>query len=332
MTTQVQTQTRAPITVASLISQASFKEQLKAVLPQSLTPERMVRIAVTELRMNPKLAECDPMSFAGALLRCAQMGLEPSSERQHVHLIPFRNNQANRVECQVIVGYRGYLSLAAESNIYIESGVVYENDFFEFQLGIETKCKFIPCMDGDRGVVKGAYAMARVCLPDGTIVFVPEFIPVSDINKIMASSKGATRSDSPWKTNYEPMCRKSAIRRLFKYLPMSPKIEAAVTIDELADRDAQNNTRIVSDIVDSGVEEKPMTGADNLMSRIAPKDKEPVVEPEMSLAEQLTVLIAERNVAMEVTQGWLNDAKVKTLGEMSEAELMKCITIVHEKY
>lgn len=240
---------KAP-TIMSLLNSPTFKKQLEAVLPATLTPERLVRIALSEMRMNPKLSECDPMSFAGAIMRCAQIGLEPSSERQLVYLIPFRNSKANRMECNVIVGYRGFLALASKANVYIESDVVYENDDFEFQKGLDTKLSFKPCHNGNRGAIIGAYAMARVVLPDSTIIFVPEFMPKSDIDKIMTSSKSSGYGDSPWKTNYDSMARKTVIRRLFKYIPMSAEIDSAIATDELADRDDQDNAAlIVNEIV-----------------------------------------------------------------------------------
>lgn len=59
-----------------------------------------------------------------------------------------------------------------------------------------------------------------------------------------------------------------------------------------------------------------------------------IIEPEVqvSYAEQLTMLIGEKNVPIEVMQKWLAKAGVNKLSDMSEAELMKCIAYVHEKY
>jgi len=251
--------------IVSLLSGEGFKKQLLNVLPKTLTPDRLVRIAMTEIRMNPSLANCDPMAFAGAIMRCAQLGLEPSSERQHVHLLPFRNNRMNRTECQVIVGYRGFLSLASKSNVYIESDVVYENDEFEFNKGLETKLSFCPALTGERGEIIGAYAMARICLPNGNTIHVPEFMPKSEIDKVMASSKSASSSSSPWRSHYDAMARKTVIRRLFKYTPINEEMDAAITVDEMADRDAQDNAKLVSEVEfvntvdDQPTEETPET-------------------------------------------------------------------------
>lgn len=264
-------------TIAGFLDSPAFKKQLMAVLPKTLTPDRLVRIAMTEIRMNPKLAECDPLAFAGAIMRCAQIGLEPSSEKQHVHLIPFRNNKEQRMECQVIIGYRGLLALAVKSNTYIESDVVYANDLFEFEKGMNPKCKFVPSTSGSRGEVMGAYAMARVCLPDSTIIFVHEFMPKSDIDKIMVTAKGYNYPDSPWKKHYDSMARKTAIRRLFKYIPTSDEIDAALNADDLADRDAQDNASLLSDDINIVNEvkapEEPTSKADSLASMLeTPKE------------------------------------------------------------
>jgi len=56
-----------------------------------------------------------------------------------------------------------------------------------------------------------------------------------EIEKIRKTSKAAKSSFSPWNTHYEEMARKTAIRRIAKYLPLSPELATAVSIDERAD-------------------------------------------------------------------------------------------------
>ena len=54
-----------------------MKTEIARCLPKHLTPDRMARIAMTELRKTPKLQECDPMSFIAAIMQASQLGLEP---------------------------------------------------------------------------------------------------------------------------------------------------------------------------------------------------------------------------------------------------------------
>jgi recombination protein RecT len=60
--------------------------ELGNALPTFMTPERFVRIAVTAIRLNPKLAQCTQMSLLGALFQSAQLGLEPNVEGQCLYV------------------------------------------------------------------------------------------------------------------------------------------------------------------------------------------------------------------------------------------------------
>ena len=90
-------------TIPELI-QASLKELGKA-LPAHLNAERLGRIALTTLRLNPALAECTPESFLGALFQSAQLGLEPNIEGQ-AYLIPYTNSK--KVDAFQFMKYNGF--------------------------------------------------------------------------------------------------------------------------------------------------------------------------------------------------------------------------------
>ncbi len=58
----------------------AMEPEIKKALPQVITPERFSRMALSALNTTPKLAECSQMSFLGALMNAAQLGLEPNIE------------------------------------------------------------------------------------------------------------------------------------------------------------------------------------------------------------------------------------------------------------
>lgn len=62
---------------------------IKKALPNVMTPERFSRIVFTALTANPKLAECTPESFCGAMMQAAQLGLEPNTPLGQAYLIPY---------------------------------------------------------------------------------------------------------------------------------------------------------------------------------------------------------------------------------------------------
>src|SRR2546430_2149817 len=108
-----------------------IKRQQRAIetaLPRHLDGDRFTRIAVTTLRSTPGLAKCDAMSFLGALMVSAQLGLEPGGPLGQAYLIPFNN------QVQFILGYRGIIELARRSGQLssIEAHEVCEKDEFSY--------------------------------------------------------------------------------------------------------------------------------------------------------------------------------------------------------
>ena len=215
------------------------KDSLRKRLPQHMTADRFLRVTLNALRTTPKLLDCTLESLFGATVFCAQIGLEPNTPQGHIYLIPFKNNRKNRVEVQVIVGYQGLIALARRTGEIesIMAQAVYARDTFNFDYLRPEELTHKPFLNGDRGELIGAYAMAR--FKDGGQAF--DFMPRADIEKIRDGSQGYKRavqykSDSPWISHFDQMARKTAVRRLSKYLPMSIEMAGAVALDERGER------------------------------------------------------------------------------------------------
>src|SRR5262245_29100413 len=105
------------------------KGQIKLALPAHLTPERMIRIAMTSIQKNSDLLNCTPQSLIGCVIQSAQLGLEPDSVLGHAYLVPFKTT------CTFIIGYKGLQRLARQSGEIskIWSKVVYANDYFDYE-------------------------------------------------------------------------------------------------------------------------------------------------------------------------------------------------------
>lgn len=206
--------------------------EIEKALPSHMNPDRMARIALTTIRTNPKLLECSVPSLLGAVMQAAQLGLEPGLIG-HCYLVPFKNGKTGQTDVQFIIGYKGMIDLARRSgqieNIYAHA--VYSNDEFDYELGLEPKLKHKPHMDGDRGEFVGAYAVAH--FKDGGYQF--EFMPKSEIEKRRKRSKASTKG--PWVTDYEEMAKKTVIRHMWKYLPISVEVQQQAMQDEVIRKD-----------------------------------------------------------------------------------------------
>ena len=235
---------KKPATLAGLMSDPKIKAQMALALPKHMTADRLARIATTELRRVPKLAKCDQYSFLGAIMQCAQLGLEPGNALGHAYLIPFDNRSKGITEVQFIIGYRGMIDLARRSGqiLSLEARTVYESDEFHVSFGLDSKLEHKPAWDAaDRGEIRFVYAVAK--LKDGGVQF--EVMSRADIERVRAQSKAG--SSGPWVTHFEEMAKKTVIRRLFKYLPISIEMSKAVTLDEQGDSSLQQDNILTID-------------------------------------------------------------------------------------
>jgi len=213
--------------VAALIEQN--KGKLLAAMPRHMNTERLLRVMTTAVTSTPALMECYVPSLLGSVMQLAQMGLEPNTVLGHAYLIPFNNKKKNRTDVQVIIGYKGLIDLARRSGhiVSIAAHAVYSNDLFEFEYGLTEKLRHVPGM-GDRGAITHFYAVAM--LKDGGHAF--EVMSVDDVRKVRAGTQG--RSNSVWDDHFEQMGRKTALRRLMKYLPLSVEMAQAGALEEAA--------------------------------------------------------------------------------------------------
>ncbi|HGN0128316.1 TPA: recombination protein RecT [Proteus mirabilis] len=229
--TKVKEKTKDQLLV-ECINKPSMKAQLAAALPRHMTPDRMIRIVSTEIRKTPELANCDMQSFIGAVVQCSQLGLEPGNALGHAYLLPFGNgkSKSGQSNVQLIIGYRGMIDLARRSNqiISISARTVRQGDSFHFEYGLNENLTHVPGENEDSPITH-VYAVAR--LKDGGVQF--EVMTHNQIEKVRASSKAG--QNGPWVSHWEEMAKKTVIRRLFKYLPVSIEMQKAVILDEKAE-------------------------------------------------------------------------------------------------
>lgn len=228
MSTQLSTETRKDF--KSLVANPKFKEQLAAALPKHLTSDRFVRVLMTATIKTPKLLECTQASLFKSVYDCASMGLEPDGRR--AHLIPYENRRAGVVECQLIVDYKGLAELVMRSGLvsYLHADVVREGDTFDYSMGeLQGHVPHFLRRDKDKpsepGKVIAAYALAR--MKDGASK--TEVMSYADVEAIRTRSRAG--GSGPWQTDWNEMAKKTAFRRLSKWLPLSPEIRDAMEKD-----------------------------------------------------------------------------------------------------
>lgn len=208
----------------------AYEPQFRNALPAHMDAKRFVRILLTEMTRNPKLADCTADSVMRSALQSAQTGLEPDSVRGQAYLIPYGQ------ECTFVPGYRGLIELAYRSGRIqtFNAQTVYEGDTFELELGTSPRILHVPApapAGKDERRRLGAYSV--VLFKDGGHSF--EWMWEEDIQRTRNAYSKASRQDAPWKTNPDEMRKKTVVRRHAKYLPQCPELQFAGQVDESLD-------------------------------------------------------------------------------------------------
>ena len=222
-------------------------DELGNALPSFISPERFVRVAVTSIRLNPKLGQCTQASLLGALFQSAQLGLEPNIEGQ-AYLIPYWNSKTKKYECQFQIGYKGYIELFYRhcAALTVDMHTVYENDIFKYAYGTNPVLEHCPAFK-DRGEPIAYYAI--VTLKNGGSIFKvmnrEECIEHgkthskcyvtqkwSDVdNKYIAVETPYFEPNSPWAKDPNAMCKKTVLIQLAKLMPKSVELQKALAAD-----------------------------------------------------------------------------------------------------
>lgn len=206
----------------------SMEGEIKKALPSVLTPERFTRMVLSAISTNPKLGSCTPQSFLGAMMSAAQLGLEPNTPLGQAYILPYQNK--GTLEAQFQIGYKGLIDLAWRSGEIsdIQAHVVYENDTFNCEYGLEPKLVHKPA-DSERGNPVKVYAIFKT--KSGGFGF--EVMSMDDVRTHAAKySKAYSSAYSPWKTNFEEMAKKTVLKRVLKYAPLKSDFVRAVVQDE----------------------------------------------------------------------------------------------------
>jgi len=215
------------------------------------SPEEAKRVYSTLMHViqkNPALLECTMESIFDCLMNTATLRLYPGPMNECAY-VPLRNSKKECKEANFWMQYPGIIKLALNSGFVrkIKTAVVYEDEIFEYEEGVETHFRHVPSRKAveQRGQRIGVYALL-VTRYDEIVV---EFLNPDQVMRIKNGSPGAQKSDSPW-NNSNPytvnwMWRKTAVKQALKEIPKSAELALALELDNATERPDLAKSKVI---------------------------------------------------------------------------------------
>lgn len=187
---------------------------------------RFVTGAVEYIRRVPDLLKCDKTSLVMAFVQSAQFRFMPSSVGGEAYVIPYNG------EAKFQLGYQGIVTLLYRTKQIagITANIVFKNDIFEYQEGLDAKLLHKPTAFGDeKGEAIGVYTVAEMM--NGAKTF--KVMDKSAVMAIKDLSKAKNSEKSPW-NGRDPelwMWKKTCLIQHSKLLPKTADLQQALAKD-----------------------------------------------------------------------------------------------------
>jgi recombination protein RecT len=195
---------------------------------------RIIKITYSAITKNPELLECAKWgrgraSLIQAALDAAEAGLEPSGNLNRASIAPFREKSGDAFPlAKLMIGYEGLADLMRDGPIEdVWAEVVYEGDEFAEIKGASPDLKHVP-KHATEDVGKITYFYAIVFFRGGRVHF--EVMSRAQVDAVRAMSRSA--NGPAWMKSYPQMGRKTVLRRLAHYVPLSDRAARGITKDD----------------------------------------------------------------------------------------------------
>jgi recombination protein RecT len=244
----------------------SLMPTIPALLPPDISTEQFRAALFLELRRDDGLKDCTQESLRDCVIKAATYGLLPGRD---CHFVPFSNRRSGRQkEATYVPNYFGII-LALERSGKMRRAFahpVHEGDEWGFDMFADRPVHR-PAATLGKKPGKELFYYGAIMFKDGTCAF--EVLSLDDLQAIQ--KKAPAHDSGPWATDRVMMCRKSAIKRVAKYVKLTPQQRGLLEDDEARERDDIPEARHQQNLIDlfgdgAGSYEPPREASKNLSS------------------------------------------------------------------
>ncbi|AVI94079.1 Phage RecT family protein [Oenococcus oeni] len=239
----------------TILNAPNTKEKFAEVLGKNT--QGYINSVLNAVGNNKLLSNASASSILSGAMKAATLNLSIDPNLGYAYFVPYGH------EAQLQVGYQGLIQLAQRSGQIkiLNAAPIYEEQFKSLD------------------PVTGKLILNKKVIPDknkkpiGYVAYLKtvtgfehtEFMSYTDIEKFAKRfSKSFNSSTSPWKTDFNAMAKKTLIKQVLKYAPMSIDLQTAVSAD--------NDDIEVKDVTPSG-DKQTVDKISNLISDNNPDGK-----------------------------------------------------------
>ena len=217
------------------------------LLPGDITEEQFRAGLWLELTGRPGLHGCVLDSIRQCIVSAATDGMLPGRD---TYFLPFRVR--GQMRATKVDNYHGLQRALERSGKVVRSWAapVCEGDTWEFDRFMD-RPKHIEAMALGKKPGKELFYYGAILFKDGTCAFEP--ISLEDLAAIEACSP--SHETGPWKEWPQMMRRKSALKRVCKYVPVTPELARILEADDArlqTDMPPGRHLKNVTDLFDNG--------------------------------------------------------------------------------
>lgn len=230
------------------VTRTTFTQVEKAMQEAGFTPEKVkqeISFAIQIINRSPQLQKCSQTSLLQSVLNVSNIGLTLNPAAKESYLIPRWNGVTKQMEASLEPSYVGLVKLLTDAGS-VKSMLChlhYEGDVFQIDLANNVNpVRHNPELNkSKRGEIIGVYALAT--LMDGTrqveYMSREEVDEIRDRSETYKAYKEQKIKSCTWVSDYGEMTRKTVIKRIYKYLPRTERMEV---IDRAIEADNQDFT------------------------------------------------------------------------------------------
>ena len=238
------------------------KNSLIKIAPQGTDVDRIIRVAMFEAVKNERLVNCSPTSIYMALAKACELDLVAGGVLHRASLVPMWDKKSKGYNAELWIEYTGLMDLVKRSGevAHFKAEVVHDNDEFEHSFDLENGevLRHKKCHDNPGNLLL-AYA---VCF-------------FKDGQRQVEVMRRSPES-GPWAQHTEEMWRKTVIRRICKYLPLTPKTTAVLQHDIQSDF---ANSTVVESFETNNVAEQGNAETQNNVIDVQSTESKPKLKP-----------------------------------------------------